>query len=352
MLEVRPFEGSAEELTEFVVSTWKSIYAGQMAVPLWSSDYFCWQLGLEQPERRRYLHAVYQKGRLAGLMPEFPADFELHGKRCSGVQASWLSVPAEFRGQGVARLLADASREQLRSSGQDFRVGYAYYGSRASRGPGFWKKDVSTQFLRPVGFWTRILQPARVAEWNLNRVEAVLARIASPLIRVPEAQEMDGVIIRPANEDDLESIERLANDCTSGCDFRLIWNRDQLRRQLGLSGYSQSLVTEQNGKVTGCIAWHLLPVQARTVEVIGVLDLMFVHHLSAGIARRLMDHVLRRMYDADAIVALKLRSGDYPLSGFLRLGWVWKPADSSLLIHWAGDRPPQTPVGKFHLLWR
>ena len=107
-----------------------------------------------------------------------------------------------------------------------------------------------------------------------------------------------------------------------------------------------------NGQVQGCIGYHLLPMLGRSLENMGILDLMFVSELPSGIRTELLNSVLLRLQQDNAVVALKLRGGDYPASTFLRWGWVWKPADSHALVTWANGVQPIPRLRKLHLLWR
>lgn len=133
MLEIRSFEGSPEELANFVVRQWTASYGGRMAVPDWSGDYFRWQLRMDEPEQRRHVIAAYDGAQLAGVVPHFPMQFALDGEKFSASQASWLSVAPEFRGQGVAGKLIQGSRAIHRELGLRFQLGFAQSTTRAER---------------------------------------------------------------------------------------------------------------------------------------------------------------------------------------------------------------------------
>ncbi|MEZ6127864.1 MAG: GNAT family N-acetyltransferase [Planctomycetaceae bacterium] len=354
MIEVRPFAGTPEELSDFVIAAWESTYAGKMSVPHWNADYFRWQLRLDEENSRKRLVCVYQDDQPAGVVLFFPVEFEVRGERFRGAQASWLSVPAQRRGQGIARLLNDAVQTQMRDDGLRFRLGFGYSGSKVSAGPGFWKKlrGISSTIPCRVGFWVRVLDSKRAAAWNVNRWEGWLARIGRPLLPRLTVRKPSGVAIRPVQQDDVPRCMELAEQGTRHCDLRLIWDEDRLARQLGLSGFGKALVAEEGGEVRGCIGWHVLPIAGRTVELVGVLDLVFVSELSAVGRTELLNSVLIQMQAEGAIMALKLRSGDYPNRLFLRLGWFCKAADSDVIITWAESPQPLPKLRRLHVLWR
>jgi len=354
MFEARPFAGTPEELSDFVIAAWESTYSGKMAVPQWSADYFRWQLRLDEEDSHKRLVCVYQDGQPAGVVLHFPVVFEVDGQRIQAAQASWLSVPAQLRGQGVARELNQAVQSVMQAEGLRFRLGFGYTGSTVSLGPGFWKKlrGISSTIPRKLGFWVRVLDAKRAAAWNVNRWEGWLARIGGPFLPRLRLKKPSGVTIRPVQQDDVPRCLELAEQGTRNCDLRLLWDEDRLARQLGLRGFGKAFVAEEGGEVRGCIAWHVLPIAGRTVEPVGILDLIFVSELSAAGRTELLNAVLIQMRDEGAIVALKLRSGDYPNRMFLRFGWFCKPADSDVIITWAESPEPLPKLMRLHVLWR
>jgi len=354
MFAVRPFDWTPEELSEFVISSWKSTYAGTMAVPHWSGDYFRWQLRLDERESADRTLSVYDGKTPAGTLLHFPMTFEIAGNVIEAAQASWLSVPPAYRGKGVAHLLSEETRKVLRAQGRQFKLGFGYFGSKKSLGLRFWKKEKgkSVSFGKRVGFWARVLDPRKAATWNLNRWEGRLTRISGPLLNLPEIRHAQGILIRPMQPNDLPRCLELAELATRHCEMRLIWDENHLARQLGIQGFSQALVAEEQGEVRGCIGFHVLPIHGMTLENVGILDLVFISELSARARTDLLNTTLHRLRELGCAVALKLRTGDYPAGTFLRWGWFCKPADSQVLITWSHKPEQIPPVRRLHILWR
>ncbi len=354
MFAVRPFDGTPEELAEFVVSAWKSTYAGAMAVPHWSGDYFRWQLRLDEPDSTNRTLSVYDGERPAGTLLHFPMTFQIAGKLIEAAQASWLSVPVAYRGKGIAHLLNEESRTLLRDQGRQFKLGFGYFGSNASLGLRFWKKSEgkSVSFGKRVGFWARVLDPPRAAAWNVNRWEGRLTGISGPFLKLSKLRQTPGILIRPMQAEDLPRCLELAELATRHCDLRLIWDENRLARQLGLQGFSHALVAEEQGEVRGCIGYHVLPIHGKILENVGILDLVLISELSARARAELLNSSLARLRELACVVALKLRTGDYPAGTFLRWGWFCKPADSQVLITWTQQPEQLPPVHRLHVLWR
>ena len=354
MLEVRSYEGSPEELAKFVVSQWTASYGGRMAVPDWSADYFRWQLRMDEPEQRRHLIAAYDGAQLAGVVPHFPMQFSLDGEKFSASQASWLSVAPEFRGQGVAGKLIQGSRAIHRELGLRFQLGFAYYGHQSSQAPKFWLRSqtTTTAAIRKAGFWVRVLDSPQAAKWNLSTFQRWVTKLTSPVSTVPRICSRPNLLIRPAEQRDLPRCLLLAEKSTRHCDLRLIWDSDSLNRQLGLSGFSQALVAEEDGELRGCITYHILPITGRRKAPVGILDLVLVSELSRPARIELLNSVLLSLKQQGAIVALKLRVGDYPRSLFMGLDWLFRPSDSHVLVTWAGEPQSLPRLGRIHVLWR
>jgi GNAT superfamily N-acetyltransferase len=354
MLEVRSFDGSPEELSNFVVSQWTASYGGCMAVPGWSADYFRWQLRMDEPEYRRHIIAAYDGTQLAGVVPHFPVEFSLDGERFAASQASWLSVAPEFRGQGVAAKMIQGSRSLHRDLGLRFQLGFAYFGHQASQAPRFWLRSqtATTETIRKVGFWVWVLDPSHAVDWNPSSFQRWITRLTAPLCGVPKIRPRSNLVIRPAEKRDLPRCLMLADQSTRHCRLRLIWDAESMSRQLGFHGFSHALVAEEDGELRGCVTFYLLPMMGRTQAAFGIMDLVLVSELSASARVELLNSALLLMKQHGAIAALKLRVGDYPRSLFMRLGWIPRPSDSHVLVTWA-DEPQSLPqLRRIHVLWR
>ncbi len=354
-MEVRSFEGSPEQLSQFVVSAWKSSYAGAVAVPNWSPEYFRWQLQMDRPQHRQNLLAAYEGGRLAGVLLYFPRLFELQGQQIMGAHATWLSVHADFRRRGVGDILQAAAMKRSQEQGIQFHAGYVYYGSRKSIGPEFWlkskRRSSAGQTVGPsLGFHARTLNAGRVAEWSVNPTEQILASACGPFIPDPKIRAAPGASVRPFRDTDTDRCVELASRSTQKCDLRLLWDHATLKHHL--TGLGRCLVYERNGQVDGFIAWHSLFFSGRTDERVGIIDLVCVSELSRRAASSLLNAALVELKQQGAIVALKLRSGDYPRFLFSRWGWYPAAAQSHVLLSWSGKRIPVPAIRRSHLLWR
>ena len=353
MIEVRPFEGTPEELSDFVVSTWKASYGGSIAVPNWSADYFRWQLRLDEPDSQRRVVAAYEGTKLAGTVIFVPLEFELLGERLQGAHSSWLSVSNDFRRRGVGKKLQAGTVAECREQGLEFQLGYIYQGSSKSVGPRFWQKQrADGRSAGPrVGFWARVLDPSQAAQWNVSGLERFLTKLVSPFVPQPQVKEpSDGIEIRAFRPEDTAACVELANRASAGCDLRLMWSE----RMLGhyLQGFGDCQVLTENGQPRGFIGFHRLIFSGRIDAPIGVLDQIAVAGLNPSNCAQLLNSVLVELQNRGAVVALKLRTGDYPAGFFRKWGWVPRLADSQMLFSWSGEPRDVARIRRSHVVWR
>jgi hypothetical protein len=353
MVEVRPYEGSPEQLCEFVVHVWRETYGGRMAFPLWTPDYFRWQLGMDGSQPRDHLLAAYDGERLIGAVLGYPVRFRTPLGAMEGTQGSWLSIDRDYRRRGVATQLRAELRRRHREQGLAFQVGYGYFGSRHSLGPAFWKsqRKQGTVEIGRAGFWARVLDAGRAAAWNVARWEGLLTRLSGPFLRRPGVRA-DGLEIRPFVAADAGACLELVNSSHSNVDFGIVWDQNALERHLDGGGVGQCLVTVKDGIPAGLVSFHCLPFLGRTEEIVGVVDIIAVGSLQAREQRRLINAALSAMQEQGAALALKLRIGDHPMLPMAACGFVPRLTDSYILVTWADEPQTLPPVHRLHLLWR
>ncbi|MBS0265484.1 MAG: GNAT family N-acetyltransferase [Planctomycetes bacterium] len=354
IFEIREYEGSPAELSDFMFTHWSATYRGKMVVPRWTADYLRWQLRMDDPSFRRHIVVAYKGTQLAGVLAHVPLEIHLIGQRFRASQQSWLTVAQEFRRQGVGQAMADRSVAIHRERGCAFHVGYTYFGHKISLGPKFVRDTQSKHVnsIRNAGFWVRVLDPAKSAAWNINPWEAWATRLATPLFPRLGRPTNTALTIRPAEPRDLDTCLALVNRETSQCDLRIAWDADSMSRQLGLQGYSHALVAEEGGQVRGLITFHILPMTGHFEAPVGIIDIVGVSELSKTARNAVVDAALLSLQELGAIVALKLRVGDYPPGLFLRLGWMIRPPDSHVVVDWISVPRPAHEFSRLHLLWR
>lgn len=353
MVEIRSYDGPAEELREFVVGVWRGTYGGRMAFPLWSPAYLRWQLGVEEDLPHDHLLVAYDGSRLIGAILGFPVRYHSALGEQNGTQGSWLSIDPEYRRQGIATKLRQELRRRHQDLGLAFQIGYGYFGSKHSLGPSFWKsqRELGTTFLGRAGFWVRVLNSRRAADWNVIGWEGLLTRTFG-WMAIPPWEHAGRLTFRSYEPQDAQACVELITRGTARCPFRLVWDAASLGRHLAGGGVARTLVAEEAGRPAGFVNWHCLPFLGRTEETIAVIDLIALDGLSLAGQFRTLNAALARMRAEGAALALKLRVGDYGLRPLLLTGFVPRLPDSYIMVTWAGEPQPIPTPSRLHLLWR
>jgi GNAT superfamily N-acetyltransferase len=350
-LTIDNFRGSAEELNQFVVKTWESDYAGKMIFPRWTTDYFQWQFRLANYYPSHHFLAAYDGDQLAGVLLGTDYPFRTASKNFTGSQWSWLTIHPNYRGHGIATLLDQERVRRLKAVDNPLIVSFRYVGSQVSKAERPRKVGNNSKFLRKIGFWSRVLRPGRFSRWHVNALERNLVWAAAPVIPKPHWPTTK-FIIRNMQAEDVTAVTALTRSLAPLFPLSINWDDDSLNHQCLGHSISQSLVAEVAGEIVGMINFHVLPFQAKTIEPVGVIDIIISQPKQLQYAEKLLHAACSRMYDQGAILALKLHAGDTSVLSMLKTNFLPLPPDSYLVLQWTDQTqtiPSDAPV---HLLWR
>lgn len=350
--DITDFRGTSAELAEFVTNIWSEAYAGKMPFPVWDADFFNWQFRLNTDNPSKRLLAAYSGEELAAVLLGVDFTFRTPRGIHPGAHWSWLSIAPEFRGKGLATAL-DAERVQREKQlGSELIVSYRYVGSKYSLAERPNEKSSTKQFLRKVGFWTRVLSPKQLAEWNVNRFEGWLTKTASPLIPIPKLKNSNSTI-RAFDTTDLPDCLNLIREPSSDKPVAIHWSESELQHQLAGHPITNTMVLEQGDTISGLVNWHVLPFHGRTVRPVAVIDMIcFGPNVPGSRQRALLNAAMARMVEQGAILALKLRIGDVPASLMWRTNFIPQPADSFLVFQWVNELVDMNRQSKLQILWR
>lgn len=351
MLRIATYNGTTDELVQFVNLVWNHSYADKMTFPCWTSDFFEWQFRLNCDSERENLIAAYDESVLAGVLLGTSYPIQSLAGRFLGSHWSWLSVHPDYRNRGIAKALDQERVLRQQHSGTRLIASYRYVGSSHSQAERPRSKTHDRKFNRKIGFWARVLDCDRFAKWHWSKVEGILGKLAAPFMKIPSGG-VSGSPVREFILQDLDACVQLVRDAVSSLVLSLDWDSEMLRHQLCGHSISQTLVVEEAGVVTGFVNYHLIPFRAKTIEKVAVIDLIVLGSTSARNRLRLLNTALARMRDQGAVLALKVRCGDAPIWPLLRAHFIPQAADSMLVLQSVGTEleiPGSAPI---HLLWR
>ncbi len=250
MVEIRTFDGTAEEMHEFVVGVWRDSYAGRMSFPVWTPEYFRWQFDLTDPAVRNNQLAAYDGSRLVGTLFSIPLKFQTPRGEEQGSQGSWLTIHPDLRGQGIVPRLVEERVRRHRDRGAGLIVSYRFSGSRHSLAERPRPNDPrDSRYLRRVGFWARVLDPSRAARWNISRFDRWLTRLGGLLQPAPRVRQAT-VTIRPYTPADLPGCLELVSRQLRVKELAIHWELQTLGRLLG-GGFGQCLVAVRDDQSPG-----------------------------------------------------------------------------------------------------
>lgn len=356
-LEIAPFEGSAEELSQFIVENWMRSYEGKMAVPSWTPQYFDWQMtGTQHPDRNSLISARLD-GNLVGtlLYMEFP--IWVLGQEYRGFLGSWLTVAPECRRMGVASLMSAAMKARKRDQDYLTRMGYAFHGARASMGPRFWKRSVSqaqTLKLREMKLWARVLDPRQVANWSNKSWERLLLKsLPTAVCRVSTPSSQTEV--RPFRPEDMPTCQELINSQARRADLAMLWTEERLRSHLAYEDLAHTLVVERQGRVVGFLNYHLLGLNLHGQIQSAIVDMLACQELTGREIRDLVNTALAKMRDEQGVALVLMREfAHQPRSALLSCRFLPQFSDSALILTGVTEESVKllSRCRNVHVMWR
>ncbi|MCA8988291.1 MAG: GNAT family N-acetyltransferase [Planctomycetaceae bacterium] len=353
-IEIRTFDGSAEQLSSFVVETWLKSYAGKMPVPDWHARYFDWQMTGSQYADRDYLVTAWDNGNLVGCILGIPFPIWYFGEERQGSQGSWLTVSAEARRSGVARMMVDELDRRQREKNCLGRIGYAYQGSKLSLGPRFWlAARKKSNHIRPVRLWARLLNSDAVRNWTNHAMERFLLKVLPNSVcsigRVNPAHQM-----REYRDADLETCRELINHQAKQTDLGVLWTPERLRSQLQYEDFVNTILFEREGQVKGFINYHKLPLTLCGTISAAIIDLYHCELLNHRENVSFLNSYFLQMREEGVKIILLREFAAQPTRALLQTRFVPQANESTLLFSRSDSQTPSSEqkVRRFQVLWR
>lgn len=351
MIEVRTFDGTARELSDFCTGSWRKRYEGRMAVPLWSPEFLEWELLTDDHQNREFMVAAYDKTKLVGVLPARPARYHFEGRPVSGTWGSFFAVDPEYENEGVSLKLNLEQRRRHRQHGADVFMGFVYFGSSASMGKDFWLKQRSLKIVRKLGLWARIFNHRAVSDFEFSPRDKWFVR-ALGLFQGPPRAPRDTAGIRPFLPDDLSECLALARRQSAASEWGYDWSETSLLRHLSHRNVSRTLVAEVGGRVAGFVSWCHLDLLGRRQVKSAVIDVATIDELPRAQQKTLLRAALSVMRNEGCDMALMLRLAGQSLVMMHQVGFIAQPAEYYYVAQSMGRDVFDHPVRKLHVHWR
>ena len=337
MIELRTFDGTPGELADFCGDVWRRKYANtDMAMPVWSEDFFQWDLFRDEPEDREFLVAAYDGTKLVGVLPCRPIQCRLQGEPVLGTFGSYFSVDPDYETEGVAMKLNLEQIRRHRQHDAKFLLGFVYLGSSAAQGKEFWLRQPRTMnVVAKLGHSIRIFDHHAVRRFERSTFNKLGLQLLGAFQPSPRARDTEKV--RAFEDSDLANCLTLAEELTERAEFGLAWNESSLLRQLSYGTVSHTFVAIENDQLAGFLNYHKVQLvrtdqQQQDSITAGMIDLVNVEHLSMRTAVQLFNTALNHMQHSGCHLARLLRLSGGPKAALLRTGFLKHPADHYLTI--------------------
>ncbi|MFY1827284.1 GNAT family N-acetyltransferase [Myxococcus fulvus] len=319
MVEVRKFEGDAQDASGFVNRVWGEHYAAQGPLTNFQPRLLDWWLFANPLATPEYRLGAYVRGKLAGVLFAEPLRLRLGGQDVEGTYGSWLSVDPAFRGERLGQKLVEEMGARQRERGAALMLGCVGLGSVGER---FWKRTEHTRVFGSLGLWLHVFDPAAVARWASSAPERAFFSLVSRLPR-RRPVDLDTHGIRPYRPEDLPACMALVQQSMEQVNLGYGYTAERLAHQLQFRDVPRTLVLERNGSVRGLVNSYALQMNARGALDISLIDLLA---LDASVPReerkRFLRVAMRDMAARGAHCAAMVRSPCVPAGLMLGAGWV------------------------------
>ncbi len=313
-LAVEPFRGDYEALERMALCSWREEY-GLESFPNFYRPAFIRFLH-ERIADKRHFQAVYQKDEIVAFIANLPQKFLFKGGEYRSVYSCLMVTGREFLRKGIASLLVSEALKLNREANYDFALFTLEKGHGSTA---FIKKLEAAghpvQWIRKFYVTAHVNDLARAARSErLKWWEKAAVRLVGGH-RLPRDK---GLILRPYAPMDLDACHSLLNEHRNRASLCLLWERDDLGRELDHPGVSKSLVYEKDGRPEALINFIIHEHLGRTTERWAWVNHTALQRLSSGEQRAFVRGFLHAVNDMGCVGAVEWIRGYYSLKPFFR----------------------------------
>ena len=322
MIEYKTFEDGPEEAARFTASVWHPAFGGKVIIPIWTGDYFDWELFAgRRGGDEDYLIGAYHGGKLIGTLFAEEFDFYLHGRVVRGGAASWLAVAHDYRDRDIAKNMYKELQKRLLKRGAHVLMGWFLRPRKGRVGHKFWSQNSNLVDIDDVGCWARLLEHQACARWETSRTLGLLSG-ALGLVQGPPKVVAPTDGIRSYEYADVTACRELVDPLMRQQDFGYVWTTSRLNHQLQYKKMPRTLVAERDGRVAGFLNYYPLKFLGREPLQGAMIDLAVLHTLPPKTSRRLVATALTQMREEGIAFVITLRTHcqqghPFALNGFI-----------------------------------
>jgi GNAT superfamily N-acetyltransferase len=329
-VSVETFKGDYDELERMAHASWRDEY-GQASFPNFYRPAFLHYLFDRIPAgKRNLLLGAYKDGEIVAFLANLPQTFHFRGDRFRAVYSCLLVVRKEYLRRGLALDIIRTAVALNRTYGFDFSLLTLEKGHRSTlmmRKLG--AEGHRLERVRRSGVVARVLDLGRVAssEGLKGHERAAIRLIGAD--RPPKASPE--FVVREYRGSDLEACHTLLGRYKDTARLALVWDREDLARELACPDVARTLVWEKDGRIHAMINIVRHDHLGRTVERWAWINHVAYPDLSPREQAGFLRSVLALVRDEGFIGVIDFTRRGWPAGPFYRAGFFPYPRSVDLV---------------------
>jgi GNAT superfamily N-acetyltransferase len=307
---IETFRGDYDALERMAHASWKDEY-GEASFPnFYRPAFIRFLIDRIPPEKRDLVLAAYRGDRIIAFFANLPQKFSFDGKPFQAAYSCLLVTGKDDLRRGVAAAVIHRALEINRKYGYDFALFTLETGHRSTKMMAKLKAKGRMEWIRKTGVLGRVLDLPRAAySERLKGYEKAALR----LIGAPRPPKRKGLLpLREYRPADLDGCLALLNSYKDTLRLALVWDRDDLGRELEYPDVSRTLVYEKDGRIAGLINFLLHDHLGRKVERWAWINHVAFPGLSNAERAAFIRSYLVAIQDAGFIGTVEFKRRNYP----------------------------------------
>jgi hypothetical protein len=314
-IKIETFRGDLEGLERMAHSAWRDEYGIESFPNLYRPEFL--RFLFERIRDKENLIGAYRGNEIVSFLANLPRRYSIDGNVYQGVYSCLLVTRKALLRQGIARAIIGKALELNERMRYDLAL-YALEGGH--RSTQLVKKLEATG--HPVRWLRRNYVIARVLDLRQAAASEGLKKWEKAAIRLIGAQrpprKRPGVPVREYREEDLDRCLNLLGRYAEEIRVALVWDREDLGRELDYPDVSQTLVYEKNGTVEGLINFIYHDHLGHTRERWAWINHVAYPSLSSRERNRFVEAFLCYIREVGCLGAVEWTRKYYPMEPLFR----------------------------------
>ena len=316
-LLVEPFRGDFEALERMAHTSWREEYGQESFPNFYRPDFL--RFLYERIEDKRLFCAIYNGEEIVAFLANLPQRFLFQGEERRSVYSFLMVTRREYLRKGVASLLVNEALKLNR----DLKCDFAIFSLEKGHGSTAFIKKLESAG-HPVQWIRKFYLAARIIDLDKAAFSERLKKWEKSAVRLIGGHRLPGdkgLSLRPYKAGDLDDCFQLLSEYREKVSLCLLWEREDLGRELDHPGVSHTLVYENDGRVEAMINFYIHEHLGRTKEHWAWVNHVAIHRLGKKDQGAFVRGFLHMIHLMDCIGVVEWMRGYYSLKPFFRAGF-------------------------------